>query len=157
MACAKLKEFLDDHGVKYVATQHSPAVTASEIAEAAHISGTDFAKTVIVKIEGEMAMVVLPANRKINLAELRELLISDTVELASEDEFRSRFPDCELGAMPPFGNLYGLPVYLETSLANHDEIAFNAGTHREVIRMRSKDYAHLVNPMIMDIAAAPSP
>lgn len=154
MACAKLKEFLDDHGVKYVLTQHSPAVTASEVAEAAHISGTDFAKTVIVKIEGEMAMVVLPANRKINPGELRELLNSDSVEVATEDEFRSRFPDCELGAMPPFGNLYGLPVYLETTLGGHEEIAFNAGTHREVIRMRSKDFVHLVNPMIMDVTAA---
>ncbi|MDE3165847.1 MAG: YbaK/EbsC family protein [Acidobacteriota bacterium] len=154
MACAKLKEFLEDHGVHYALTPHSPAVTASEVAEAAHISGTDFAKTVIVKIEGEMAMVVVPANRKINPGELRELLNTDSVVVATEDEFRNRFPDCELGAMPPFGNLYGLPVYLETTLANHEEIAFNAGTHREVIRMRSKDFVHLVNPMIMDVAAA---
>jgi len=152
MPAKKLKLFLDDRGVKYVSIQHSPAYTASLVAKSAHISGNDFAKTIIVKIEGQMAMVVLPAHRKIVLSDLRELLTSDRVELASEGEFISRFPDCELGAMPPFGKLYGMRVYLEHSLTAYPEIAFNAGNHREVIKMATPDYLQLANPVVMDFA-----
>jgi Ala-tRNA(Pro) deacylase len=151
MPAKKLKQFLDDRGAKYVSIEHSPAYTASVVARAAHISGRDFAKTVIVKIEGEMAMVVLPANRKIILAELCELL-SETVEIASEEEFIGRFPDCELGAMPPFGNVYGMRAYLEHSLIKYPEIAFNAGSHREVIKMATKDYLRLADPIVLDFA-----
>lgn len=152
MPARKLKQFLDDRGVKYVSIQHSPAYTASIVAKSAHISGSDFGKTVIVKTEGEMAMVVLPAHRKIVLSELRELLASDYVELASEDEFMDLFPDCELGAMPPFGHLYGMRVYLEHSLTRYPLISFNAGTHREVIRMPMIDYLHLAEPIVLDFA-----
>ncbi len=151
MPAKKLKEFLNSRGVKYVSIEHSPAYTAPEVAAAVHLSGSDFAKTVIVKVDGQMAMVVLPAHRKIVLSELRDLILSDKVELATEDEFISRFPDCELGAMPPFGNLYGLPVYFDQSLTTHPEIAFNAGTHREVIKMGSDDFAQCVNPIVMDL------
>ena len=105
----------------------------------------------IVKIDGHLAMVVLPAHRKIVLSELRDLLLSDKVELATEDEFQGRFPDCEIGAMPPFGNLYDLPVYIDQSLTGHPNIAFNAGTHREVIKMASDDFEYLVNPVVMDL------
>jgi Ala-tRNA(Pro) deacylase len=152
MPAAKLKQFLDQHGVKYVSIAHSPAFTAPEVAESAHIAGQDFAKTVIVNVDGEMTMVVLPANRKIDLADLREMLISERVELATEDEFEKRFPDCERGAMPPFGNLYGLPVYIAMELAGEKEIAFNAGTHREIITMRFDDYARVARPIVMDFA-----
>jgi Ala-tRNA(Pro) deacylase len=152
MPAKKLKQFLDDRGVKYDSIQHSPAYTASLVAKSAHISGSDFAKTVIVKIEGEMAMVVLPAHRKILLSELRDLLLTDQVELASEDEFISRFPDCELGAMPPFGNVYGMHVYMDLSLAKYPEIAFNAGTHSEVIKIDTDDYMRLAEPVVMDFA-----
>ncbi|MFT3867019.1 MAG: YbaK/EbsC family protein [Nibricoccus sp.] len=152
MPAKKLKQFLDDCGVKYISIQHSPAYTASVVAKSAHISGNDFGKTVIVKIEDEMAMVVLPAHRKIVLSELRDLLGSDSVELASEDEFIDRFPDCELGAMPPFGNLYGMRVYLEHTLTRYPEIAFNAGTHREVIKMPMMDYLHYAEPIVLDFA-----
>jgi Ala-tRNA(Pro) deacylase len=152
MPAAKLKQFLDQHGVKYVSIAHSPAFTAPEVAESAHIAGQDFAKTVIVKVDGEMTMVVLPANRKIDLADLREMLVSERVELATEDEFEKRFPDCERGAMPPFGNLYGLPVYIAMELAGEKEIAFNAGTHREIITMRFDDYARVARPIVMDFA-----
>ncbi len=152
MPAKKLKEFLDSRDVKYVSIQHSRAFTAPEIAQLAHIAGSDFAKTVIIKTEGQMAMVVLPAHRKIVLSDLRDLLLSDKVELASEDEFKGRFPDCEPGAMPPFGNLYDMPVYLEKSLTGHPEIAFNAGTHREVIKIASDDFAQLVHPIVMDFA-----
>lgn len=152
MPAKKLKAFLDGHGVKYRCVQHSPAYTAPEIAASTHVSGSDFAKTVIVKIDGRMTMVVLPAHRKIVLSELRDLLPSGTVELATEEEFINRFPDCELGAMPPFGNLYGMPVYLDARLTEHPEIAFNAGTHREVIKMASEDFDELVHPIVMELA-----
>ena len=135
MPARTLKKYLDDHGVKYVRIEHSLAYTAPEVAASANVSGSHFAKTIIVKLDRDMAMLVLPANRKVVLSELREMMLSDKVELASESEFQARFPDCELGAMPPFGNLYGLPVYVAKCLADEDEIAFNAGTHREVITM----------------------
>lgn len=154
MPATKLKEFLDRRGVKYVSIRHSLAYTAPEVAELTHIAGSDFAKTVIVNIEGEKAMVVLPAHRKIVLSDLRDLLLSDEVELASEGEFRDYFPDCELGAMPPFGNLYGMPVYFEKSLMSHAEIAFNAGTHQEIIKLATSDYIRLVNPVVMDLVTS---
>jgi Ala-tRNA(Pro) deacylase len=150
MAARTLKRFLDEHGVKYVSIEHSPAFTAPEVAESAHVAGSNFAKTVIVKLDGQLAMVVLPANRKIDLGELRDMMLSERIELASESEFQSRFPDCEIGAMPPFGNLYGLPVYVATTLADAEEIAFNAGTHHEVIKMPFEEYASLVNPTVME-------
>jgi Ala-tRNA(Pro) deacylase len=152
MAANKLREFLNSHGVRYVTIEHSPAYTSQETAASAHISGRDFAKTVIVVSGHQMAMVVLPANRKIILSDLRDLLADRNVRLASESEFIDRFPDCELGAMPPFGNLYDLPVYVEASLAAEPEIAFNAGTHREVFKMRYEDFAALVQPKVLDFA-----
>jgi Ala-tRNA(Pro) deacylase len=150
MPARTLKKFLDENGAKYVSIEHSPAFTAPEIAASADVSGNNFAKTVIVKMDGDLAMVVLPANRKIVISELREMMLSEKVELATESEFQARFPDCEVGAMPPFGNLYGLPVYLAQSFSDEEEIAFNAGTHREVIKMPFEEYANLVNPTIMD-------
>jgi Ala-tRNA(Pro) deacylase len=150
MPATKLKEFLDSRGAKYVSIQHSPAFTAQEIAQSAHIAGRDFAKTVIVRMDGDLAMVVLPANRKIILSDLREMMLSERLELATEDEFRARFPDCEVGAMPPFGILYGMPVYLSKSLADEAEIAFNAGSHREIIKMPFEEYAELAQPTVMD-------
>ena len=150
MPATKLKEFLDSRGIKYVSLQHSPAYTAPEIAASAHVSGCDFAKTVIVKIGGTMAMVVLPANRKLVLADLREMLETDRIKLATEEEFKGAFPDCEIGAMPPFGNLYGMPVYVASILAAEPEITFTAGTHTDVIKMAYRDFAQLVNPQTLD-------
>lgn len=150
MPAAKVKAFLDSRGIKYVTIKHSPAYTASEVAESAHVSGRDFAKTVIVMIEGEMAMVVLPASRRVLLSDLREMLDTSHVRLASEAEFQDRFPDCELGAMPPLGNLYGMPVYVSGLLADEKEIAFNAGTHTEVIKMSYAEFEHLVQPVVLD-------
>jgi Ala-tRNA(Pro) deacylase len=152
MAAMKLKNFLNSRRVKYVTIEHSPAYTAPETAASAHVSGRDFAKTVIVETGGGMVMVVLPANRKIVLSDLREMLGDPNLKLASEDEFIERFPDCELGAMPPFGNLYGLPVYVAQSLAQEPEIAFNAGTHREVIKLPYADFADLAQPTVLDFA-----
>ena len=150
MPAKKLKAFLDSRGIRYVSIGHSMAFTAAEVAESAHVKGHDFAKTVIVKIDGAMAMVVLPASQRILLHELRELLASDQVRLATEAEFKGAFPDCEVGAMPPFGNLYGMPVYVAASLADEAEIAFNAGTHSEVIKLDYVDFAQLVRPAVLD-------
>lgn len=150
MPAAKVKAYLDSQRIKYVCIRHSPAFTAPEIAELAHVSGRDFAKTVIVMLEDEMAMVVLPACRRLLLGDLRELLDSAHVRLASEAEFKDRFPDCELGAMPPLGNLYGMKTYVSGLLAEEREIAFNAGTHTEVIKMGYADFETLVQPEVID-------
>ena len=150
MPVTKLKAFLDSRGVRYVSIQHSMAFAASDVADSVHVKGRDFAKTVIVKINGAMAMVVLPANRRIELHDLGEWLACGHVRLATEAEFKDAFPGCELGAMPPFGNLYGMPVYVAASLADEKEIAFNAGTHTEVIKMAYEDFEQLVQPLVLD-------
>ena len=149
MPARKLKEFLDKERVKYVNIMHSTAYTAQEVAASAHVTGREFAKTVIVELDGQMAMAVLPANRKIVLQDLREITGSDQVKFASEEQFRQRFPECETGAMPPFGNLYGMEVYVSESLTQNEEIAFNAGSHTEIVRMRFADFERLVHPKVV--------
>ena len=149
MPVKKLKEFLDKEKIKYVSIIHSPAYTAQEVAASAHITGKELAKTVIVQLDGEMAMAVLPANRKIILQDLREVTGADQVKFVPEDEFKKQFPDCETGAMPPFGNLYGMEVYAAASLAENEEIAFNAGSHTEVIKLAYKDFERLVRPKVV--------
>ncbi len=146
MAVNKLKEFLDKNNVKYHTIMHSPGYTAQEIAASAHISGKELAKTVMVKIDGKMAMAVLPASYKIDLDLLKKASGAGTVELAGEPEFESRFPDCDIGAMPPFGNLYGMDVFVAEKLAEDEEIAFNAGSHSELIKLAYKDFEKLVRP-----------
>lgn len=150
MPANTVRAFLDSRGVKYVTIRHSPAFTAAEVAASAHVAGRDFAKTVMVWIGGHLAMVVLPASRRIVLHDLRELLESPEARLATEAEFRDDFPDCELGAMPPFGNLYGLPVFVAASLAAEPEIAFNAGSHTEIIKMAYADFEQLVKPTVLE-------
>ncbi len=150
MSATKLKEFLDGAGVKYVSIRHSAAYTASEVAASAHVVGRDFAKTLIVKMDGVLAMIVLPASRRLLLPDLREMLGTDDVKLATESEFRGAFPDCEVGAMPPFGNLYGMRVYVAASLVDEKHIVFNAGTHTEVIQMEYADFDRLVRPTVLD-------
>ena len=148
MPVQKLKQFLDDERVKYACISHSPAYTASEIAQSTHIPGRELAKVVVVTLDGRMAMAVLPANRKVDLNLLREAASADEARLATEEEFRLRFPDCETGAMPPFGNLYGMEVFVSEQLAEDDHIAFNAGTHTEVMRLAYADFARLVKPKV---------
>jgi Ala-tRNA(Pro) deacylase len=150
MACAKLQEYLDERRVRYVSLKHSPAFTAQEIAAAAHIPGRELAKTVVVKLDGEMALVVLPAPEMVRMKHLRAETGATDVELATEDEFKDRFPDCEVGAMPPFGNLYGMDTFVEESLTEDEEIAFNAGTHTELIRMAYADFRDLVQPRVLE-------
>ena len=149
MPVKKLKEFLDNQHVKYVIIQHSKAYTADQVAEAAHIPGKEMAKTVVVKMDGKMAMAVLPASFQVDFDLLKKTTGSDRVELASEDDFKDRFPGCEIGAMPPFGNLYDMDVYVAETLAEDEEIAFNAGTHTELIRMSYDDFEQLVEPKVM--------
>ena len=154
MPVKRLKDFLDGNGVKYVAITHSPAFTAQEIAQSTHIRGQDLAKTVIVKIDGTMAMAVLPASQKVDLELLRQAAGAKKVELAREAEFAERFPGCEPGAMPPFGNLYGVEVYVADALTTDEHIAFNAGTHTELIRTAYEDFDRLVRPKVVKLSYA---
>jgi Ala-tRNA(Pro) deacylase len=149
MPAKKLKEFLDKEQIKYVSIMHSTAYTAQEVAASAHITGKELAKTVIVELDGKMAMAVLPANKKIVRQDLREVTGCDQVKFASEEGFRERFPECETGAMPPFGNLYGMDVYVAELLTRNDEIFFNAGSHTEVIKMTFHDFDRLVRPKVI--------
>ena len=146
MSDTRLTNFLDKEHVKYVSIGHSPAFTAQEIAATAHIPGKELAKTVIVKVDGELAMVVLPASEHVRMEHLRRALGAQHVDLADEDEFKKAFPDCETGAMPPFGNLYGMNVFVSQALREDDEIAFSAGSHSELIRLPYADYERLVHP-----------
>ena len=152
MPLSKLREFLDSHNIKYLVISHSLAYTAQGVAALAHVSGKKLAKTVIVKIDGILAMAVIPASEHVDLDQLRTLTGAKTVEIASEREFKDVFPDCETGAMPPFGNLYDMPVYADISLSQFEEITFSAGTHRELVRMRWEDMARLVNPTVGKLA-----
>ena len=149
MPAQQLKSFLDSHHVKYKTISHSPEYTAQEIAASAHIPGKELAKTVIVKVDGEFAMAVLPASMHVSLSSLNDAAGVGSTELASEGEFESLFPDCELGAMPPFGNLYGMPVFVAEELAEDDEIAFNAGSHTELVQLAFSDFDKLVHPKIV--------
>ncbi len=149
MPVKKLKEFLDKNNVKYVIISHSPVYTAQEIAASTHIPGKELAKTVIVKLDGKMAMAVLPASYRVDFGQLKEASGAKKAELATEAEFKDTFPECDVGAMPPFGNLYGLDVYAAESLAEDEHIAFNAGSHTEVMRLKYKDFERLVKPKIL--------
>lgn len=149
MPVKKLKEFLDDHKIKYVAMIHSTAYTAQEIAAASHIPGKEMAKTVILKIDGKMAMAVLPASFKVDLNALKTASGTKDIQLATEEEFKDLFPGCELGAMPPFGNLYDMEVFVAEKLREDEEIAFNAGSHSELIKVNYKDFEKLVKPKVL--------
>jgi Ala-tRNA(Pro) deacylase len=152
MPVQRLKEFLDDNDVRYVRIQHSPAFTAQEIAASAHIPGKELAKTVMVKIDGKMAMAVLPASYKVDMEKLKAATGAGSVELAGEQEFKDMFPACEIGAMPPFGNLYGMEVYAAEVLTEDEEIAFNAGSHTELIRLAYADFERLVQPKVTKLS-----
>lgn len=153
MPVQKLKEFLDSNNVKYVTITHSTAYTAQGIAALTHTSGKELAKTVIVKLDDQLAMAVLPASQQVNLALLKTEVGANHATLAAETEFKERFPDCELGAMPPFGNLYDMPVLVDDTLTRDKEIAFNAGTHNELLRLAYEDFARLVKPRVLKFSS----
>ena len=148
---ARLKTFLEQNQVRYTSMTHSPTYTAQAAAAAMHVPGKELAKTVVVRAGEETLLAVLPASYHVNLQKLGAL-VGKTVRLATEQEFTSLFPDCELGAMAPFGHLYSLPVYVDEALAADEEIVFNAGTHRDAIRMRYADFAQLAKPRACSFA-----
>jgi len=152
---AKLRRFLDEKAVKYVTITHSCAYTAQEVAESIHVPGREMAKAVIVNADGRFLMVVLPASRRIYFDLLKAAAKANDLRLATEDEFKGLFPECEPGAMPPFGGLYGLTVFADHSLADDEEIVFNAGTHTEAVRMPYEDFVRLANPTMGNVTHVP--
>lgn len=151
MTTQRLEQFLRSHDVRFDVVPHEHAVTALDSARRAHIAGHDVAKTVMVKLDGRLAMAVIPANEWISLEALRQATGSRSASLAGEHEFRDQFPECEVGAMPPFGNLYGMDVYAADTLSHEHDIAFHAGDHEGMVRMGWNDYERLVHPRIMSM------
>ena len=153
MPVNRLKKFLDENNIKYVSIFHSHAYTAQEVAASAHISGREFAKTVLVKIDGKMAMAVLSASDKVDFTLLQEVAGASKVELAGENEFTDLFPGCQIGAIPPFGNLYEMQVIADEKLTEEDEIVFNAGSYTELITLHYEDFKKLVKPCVARISS----
>jgi Ala-tRNA(Pro) deacylase len=148
----KLRVFLEENHVEYTHTVHPLAYTAREVASAEHLPSREVAKTVVVFGDEGYHMIVVPASRLVDFQEVRLTLGLTHARLATEEEIGRLFPDCELGAMPPLGNLYGMPVYLDSGLAAEETIAFNGGTHYDVLHMRTDDYRKLVHPVVISLA-----
>lgn len=155
MTATRVKEYLDSQKVKYTILKHSPVYTAQEVAASAQIPGNQLAKTVMIKLDGEMAMAVLSARCRVNFDLLKKALGVKGVELATEKEFTDLLPDCELGATPPFGNLYDMKVIVDKSLATQEVIAFSAGSHTELIRLSYQDFKKLVKPKVVAFSFKP--
>ena len=152
MPLKKLIDYLEENKVKFTRIIHSTAYTAQVIAHRAHISGNVLAKTIVLKDSGgKYLMTVLPANFQIDFNKISDIY-GKSVDLATEDEFEILFPCCETGAMPPFGNLFDLPVYVSKTLSKSEEIAFNAGNHRELLQMNFSDFNNLVKPRIVEFS-----
>ena len=147
MSMERMRQYLDEQNIKYSILQHSPAYTAQEVAESVHVTGRHFAKCVMVKIDGRLAQVVLPASDQVDLKRMAQSVGATSVELAREDDFQESFPDCEVGAMPPFGNLFGMEVFVSPHLTAADRIAFNAGNHTDVMQLSYGDFQRLVDPI----------
>ena len=145
----RLKELFDEAKIPYEVYNHPLAYTAQEIAQRQHFSGDQMAKVVMLEVDGKLVMGVITGSQKVHLATVRENLGAHEVRLATEDEFTSRFPDCEIGAMPPFGNLFGLPVYVDPAVAKDESIYFNAGNHVQTVRIRYKDFDRLAAPQVV--------
>jgi Ala-tRNA(Pro) deacylase len=148
----KLREFLDSKQVAYEVLSHRQAFTAQEIAEAQHVSGRELAKVVMLRAGADLMMLVLPAAYRVDLELARQAVGHADAALATEEQFKDLFPQCEPGAMPPFGNLYGLRVYVDQTLTRDTEIVFNAGSHTQTVRMKYADFAKLVQPKIASFA-----
>lgn len=150
----RLQEHLAANGVSFEFEQHRVAYTAQDLAAAEHVSGKRVAKVVVVTTDGELSMVVVPASSQVDLAKVSSELGKSGVRLAKEEEFAGMFEDCEVGAMPPFGSLYGLPVYVDQSLTRAPDITFPAGSHRESVRIRYEDFERLEQPRIVSVTTA---
>jgi Ala-tRNA(Pro) deacylase len=148
-----VKKLLDLSGVPYEHRVHSTSFTAQQVAAAERVSGTIVAKTVVLKADHRFVMAVLPASLRVNLPALQRALRAKDLRLAQEAEFERLFPDSEVGAMPPFGNLYGVPVCADKSLTEDREILFQAGTHRDAILMRYADFSRLAEPFVCSFAS----
>jgi len=148
---ARLKSFLDQNKVRYTLMAHSPAYTAQAAAATLHVPGRELAKTVVVRAGEQTVLAVLPASGHVNWKKLAAVVGRD-VRLATEQEFINLFADCELGAMPPLGALYGMSVFVDQALAADEEIVFNAGTHRDAVRMRYADFVALEKPRVASFA-----
>jgi len=149
----KLERYLRENGVPYSMHHHPPAYTAQAVAESEHVSGKIVAKVVIVFLDNTMTMLALPANLRVNFAKAGESLGGKQARLALEDEFAAAFPDCDLGAMPPFGNLYDLETIVDRQLAGAETLVFNAGTHEDTIHLKYDDFERLVRPKVTDLTA----
>jgi len=150
MPIQQLKDFLDEASVEYMCLTHPPAFTAKELAHHVKIGGDKVVKTVIIELDGKMAMLVMPATWRVRWESLSRILDTDFVDLADEQTFQDRFPECEVGAMPPFGNLFGMTVYCAESLTEQPELAFAAGSHTETLHMKTQDFLNLVQPMVLN-------
>ena len=148
----RLQEFLDSKNVRFELLPHYPAFPAQKTAQSLHVSGKHFAKSVILHADGRLVMVVLPASHRLNLHDLRQELEVAQIEMAPESEVEKICEDCELGAFPPFGHLYGMETWVDRTLSKSEAIVFNAGTHTEAIRMKYADYAELENPLMASFA-----
>lgn len=149
----RFTDLLETQHIPYSLITHQKAFTARQIAAQSHVAPQELAKSVIVKLDNELAMVVLPASHHVNIAALATATGAGTARLAHESDFKRCFPDCEVGAMPPFGNLYNIPVIVDESLTKDKEIAFNCGSHEELLRMSYEDFAKLVKPKVLRFAA----
>ena len=149
MPFTRLHQLLEQQHVSYETIRHQTAYSAQRTAEAAHVPGQELAKAVIVEIDGELAMIVQTASRMVPLGRIKTATGARDVHLVGEREFSHRFPDCEPGAMPPFGNLYGMDTYVIEALSHDEEIAFNAGSHTELVRLRYSDFDRLVHPTVI--------
>jgi Ala-tRNA(Pro) deacylase len=152
----RLETYLREHSVPFEVQHHARAITAQEVAATEHVPGRMFAKVVMVLAEEKMVMLVLPAPHHVNPEKAAQALGIGEVDLADEESFEDTFPDCEVGAMPPFGNLYGVPVYADRSLAEDEMIVFRAGTHTDTMSIRYADSRRLVEPTLTEFADPPS-
>lgn len=150
MPVQPFKQYLDRAGVEYMCLSHPPAFTAQQLAHHVKIAGDRVVKTVIIELDGKMAMLVMPATWRIRWDRLCRILDTDFIDLADEQAFENRFPDCEVGAMPPFGNLFDMSVYCAEALTRQPELAFAAGSHTESIHMKTSDLLDLVRPMVLE-------
>lgn len=149
---SRLKACLEENRITYESIHHSRDFTAQETAAHTHTRGKEFAKTVVLIVDGRFALAVLPAHFRVSLPKLKATLRAQEIRLASEDEIEKVCPDCEAGAVPPFGNLYDMPIYVSPIIARDEKITFNAGTHEDAVRMRYEDFERLAKPQVFDFA-----
>jgi Ala-tRNA(Pro) deacylase len=152
MPCPKLKDFLDRNEIKYELIHHPTTYTAQLTAASSHVKPEELAKTVILSRDGKLAMAVVPASKRVDITALHSASGAHSMRLASELEFKQQFPDCDAGAMPPFGNLYGMEVFVDIGLIDKKRIAFNAGSHEELVRVAYADFERLVKPRVLSFA-----